>query len=46
MLVIVGYSNCELSVDRANASRRELIAGSMEEENSTRGGAIFCRAVR
>lgn len=37
MLVIVGYSNWELSVDRANASRREVIA---------RGGAVFCRAVR
>lgn len=27
-----GYSNWELSVDRANASRRELIAGGMSEE--------------
>jgi len=26
-----GYSNWELSADRANASRRELIAGSMDE---------------
>ena len=26
-----GYSNWELSVDRANASRRELIAGGMDE---------------
>ena len=26
-----GYSNWELSADRANASRRELIAGGMEE---------------
>ena len=27
----VGYSNWELSADRANASRRELIAGGMDE---------------
>ncbi len=27
-----GYSNWELSVDRANASRRELIAGGMRED--------------
>jgi chemotaxis protein MotB len=27
-----GYSNWELSADRANASRRELIAGGMSEE--------------
>jgi chemotaxis protein MotB len=26
-----GYSNWELSADRANASRRELIAGGMDE---------------
>jgi chemotaxis protein MotB len=26
-----GYSNWELSADRANASRRELVAGGMDE---------------
>jgi len=31
-----GYSNWELSADRANASRRELIAGGMEEEKIVR----------
>jgi chemotaxis protein MotB len=28
---IAGYSNWELSADRANASRRELVAGGLEE---------------
>ncbi len=32
----VGYSNWELSADRANASRRELIAGGMSEEKIVR----------
>jgi chemotaxis protein MotB len=31
-----GYSNWELSADRANASRRELIAGGMQEEKIIR----------
>lgn len=31
-----GYSNWELSADRANASRRELIAGGMEESKVIR----------
>ncbi|MCD6707782.1 MAG: flagellar motor protein MotB [Thiobacillus sp.] len=31
-----GYSNWELSADRANASRRELIAGGMAEEKMLR----------
>lgn len=31
-----GYSNWELSADRANASRRELIAGGMSEEKMLR----------
>ena len=31
-----GYSNWELSADRANASRRELIAGGMEERKIMR----------
>jgi len=31
-----GYSNWELSADRANASRRELIAGGMDEEKILR----------
>lgn len=31
-----GYSNWELSADRANASRRELIAGGMDEEKVLR----------
>jgi len=31
-----GYSNWELSADRANASRRELIAGGMNEEKILR----------
>ena len=31
-----GYSNWELSSDRANASRRELIAGGMEEKKIVR----------
>jgi chemotaxis protein MotB len=31
-----GYSNWELSADRANASRRELIAGGMEERKVLR----------
>lgn len=31
-----GYSNWELSADRANASRRELIAGGMDEEKMLR----------
>jgi chemotaxis protein MotB len=31
-----GYSNWELSTDRANASRRELIAGGMGEEKMLR----------
>ncbi len=31
-----GYSNWELSADRANASRRELLAGGMEEEKLMR----------
>lgn len=31
-----GYSNWELSADRANASRRELIAGGMEESKIVR----------
>jgi len=31
-----GYSNWELSADRANASRRELIAGGMEEAKMLR----------
>ncbi|HBV20633.1 MAG TPA: flagellar motor protein MotB [Nitrosomonas sp.] len=31
-----GYSNWELSADRANASRRELIAGGMEGEKMLR----------
>lgn len=31
-----GYSNWELSADRANASRRELIAGGMDEEKIVR----------
>ncbi len=31
-----GYSNWELSTDRANASRRELIAGGMAEEKMLR----------
>jgi len=32
----MGYSNWELSADRANASRRELIAGGMSEEKIVR----------
>jgi chemotaxis protein MotB len=31
-----GYSNWELSADRANASRRELIAGGMDESKLLR----------
>jgi chemotaxis protein MotB len=31
-----GYSNWELSADRANASRRELVAGGMEESKIVR----------
>jgi hypothetical protein len=31
-----GYSNWELSADRANASRRELIAGGMDERKVLR----------
>jgi chemotaxis protein MotB len=31
-----GYSNWELSADRANASRRELIAGGMDEAKTLR----------
>jgi chemotaxis protein MotB len=31
-----GYSNWELSADRANASRRELLAGGMEEKKIAR----------
>jgi chemotaxis protein MotB len=31
-----GYSNWELSADRANASRRELLAGGMEETKIAR----------
>jgi chemotaxis protein MotB len=31
-----GYSNWELSADRANASRRELIAGGMQEDKVLR----------
>jgi chemotaxis protein MotB len=31
-----GYSNWELSADRANASRRELIAGGLTEERVLR----------
>ena len=31
-----GYGNWELSADRANASRRELIAGGMSEEKIVR----------
>jgi chemotaxis protein MotB len=31
-----GYSNWELSADRANASRRELIAGGMGEDKIVR----------
>jgi chemotaxis protein MotB len=31
-----GYSNWELSADRANASRRELLAGGMEEGKTLR----------
>ena len=31
-----GYSNWELSADRANASRRELIAGGMDESKILR----------
>jgi chemotaxis protein MotB len=31
-----GYSNWELSADRANASRRELIAGGLNEERVVR----------
>lgn len=31
-----GYSNWELSADRANASRRELIAGGMDEKKIVR----------
>ncbi len=31
-----GYSNWELSADRANASRRELITGGMAEEKMLR----------
>ena len=31
-----GYSNWELSADRANASRRELIAGGMDEQKMLR----------
>jgi len=31
-----GYSNWELSADRANASRRELLAGGMEEAKISR----------
>lgn len=31
-----GYSNWELSADRANASRRELIAGGMDEQKVAR----------
>ncbi|MBI5429580.1 MAG: flagellar motor protein MotB [Nitrosomonadales bacterium] len=32
----IGYGNWELSADRANASRRELIAGGMAEEKIVR----------
>jgi chemotaxis protein MotB len=32
----VGYSNWELSSDRANASRRELIMGGMDENKILR----------
>ncbi|ADL55039.1 flagellar motor protein MotB [Gallionella capsiferriformans] len=32
----IGYSNWELSADRANASRRELIAGGMADEKIVR----------
>jgi chemotaxis protein MotB len=31
-----GYSNWELSADRANASRRELVAGGMDEDKMLR----------
>ena len=37
-----GYSNWELSADRANASRRELIAGGMESDKIVRVvGLVF-----
>jgi len=44
-----GYSNWELSADRANASRRELIAGGMPEDRVLRvqglaASALFDRA--
>ena len=32
----VGYSNWELSADRANASRRELMAGGLPEDRMLR----------
>ena len=32
----LGYSNWELSADRANASRRELMAGAMDEQKIAR----------
>src|SRR5690606_1014583 len=32
----LGYSNWELSADRANASRRELLAGGIEESKVAR----------
>ena len=31
-----GYTNWELSADRANASRRELMAGGMPEDRTLR----------
>ena len=35
-----GYSNWELSADRANASRRELVAGARWQQNAARGGHV------
>jgi chemotaxis protein MotB len=32
-----GYSNWELSADRANASRRELVAGGLDDGKVLRG---------
>ena len=41
-----GYSNWELSADRANASRRELVAGRHEREQDPAGRRAWARRCR
>lgn len=40
-----GYSNWELSSDRANASRRELVAGGLEPQKLLRVSGLADRVV-